>query len=124
MKTGTNRNRFNLKLQKKRLLKELEQLNSSCNLDKKEERDVSFQSRIEIADATTEFEKNLALDAFKRTNQSRIELALKKIDDGTYGICDYCGNSIDPARLEILPYANVCINCCRNDSLPEKVKKD
>ena len=45
MKTGTNRNRFNLKLQKKRLLRELEQLNSSCNLDKKEERAVSFQSR-------------------------------------------------------------------------------
>ena len=64
MKTGTNRNRFNLKLQKKRLLRELEQLNSSCNLDKKVVRDVSFLSRIEIADATTEFDKNLALDAF------------------------------------------------------------
>lgn len=37
--------------------------------------------------------------------------ALRRIDQGTYGRCQMCGEEIDPARLEILPYATLCIKC-------------
>ena len=37
-----------------------------------------------------------------------IEAALKRIDDGTFGICSTCGNPIEPERLEHLPWATLC----------------
>jgi RNA polymerase-binding transcription factor DksA len=37
--------------------------------------------------------------------------ATRKIDAGTYGICESCGKPIEPARLEILPTARRCMNC-------------
>ena len=42
-----------------------------------------------------------------------IEMALKKMQDGSYGNCDACNRSIPLARLQALPYATYCINCKR-----------
>lgn len=41
----------------------------------------------------------------------RLELALKRIDDGTFGICIKCKKNIDRERLEAVPIATMCINC-------------
>jgi len=46
---------------------------------------------------------------------SDIEDALKKIDDGTYGICDECGKYIEAGRLEILPHTPLCLNCVNQE---------
>lgn len=40
-----------------------------------------------------------------------IDLALEKIADGTYGICDDCGNRIDPRRTRAQPAARRCLAC-------------
>ncbi len=40
-----------------------------------------------------------------------IEEALKKIDEGEYGICEMCGEPIKPLRLKIKPFAKYCIIC-------------
>lgn len=37
--------------------------------------------------------------------------ALEKLDDGTYGTCDGCGQDIAPERLEALPWATRCVAC-------------
>jgi RNA polymerase-binding transcription factor DksA len=42
---------------------------------------------------------------------SDVEHALAKVDDGTYGTCESCGQPISPARLEAKPAARFCINC-------------
>ena len=39
------------------------------------------------------------------------ERALGKLEDGTYGVCESCGQPIAPARLEAMPAARFCINC-------------
>lgn len=52
-----------------------------------------------------------ALDGDARDELRRIDLALKRIEDGSYGVCVRCGNDINPERLEILPSATTCINC-------------
>lgn len=41
----------------------------------------------------------------------KIDLALKKIEDKTYGECESCGEEISVARLEIRPEAQLCIDC-------------
>jgi len=40
-----------------------------------------------------------------------IELALRKIKEGTYGFCDICKKKIPKARLEALPHATLCTEC-------------
>ena len=41
----------------------------------------------------------------------QIEKALKRIAEGTYGVCTQCGADIDPKRLKALPDATRCISC-------------
>ncbi|HEY3701518.1 MAG TPA: TraR/DksA C4-type zinc finger protein [Acidimicrobiales bacterium] len=43
-----------------------------------------------------------------------VDRALGKIDDGTYGRCDNCGEAIDGPRLEALPAARLCLDCKGN----------
>jgi len=42
---------------------------------------------------------------------AQVERALARFEDGTYGLCVDCGRPIDPARLEALPYAQLCLDC-------------
>ena len=58
-----------------------------------------------------ERERDLALSAQARAAVEEIDRALAKIDDGTYGICEKCGEPIKKARLKALPYAALCISC-------------
>jgi DnaK suppressor protein len=59
--------------------------------------------------ATFEREKDLSLVNNLRDLMVRIDKALAKMDEGTYGLCDRCGKPIEKARLKALPYANLCI---------------
>lgn len=58
-----------------------------------------------------ERERDLALSAQARAAVDEIDRALAKIDVGTYGICERCGEPIKRARLKALPYASLCIAC-------------
>jgi DnaK suppressor protein len=66
----------------------------------------------EFADAGTatfERERDLSLVNNLRDLTERIDKALAKMDEGTYGLCDRCGKPIEKLRLKALPYANLCI---------------
>jgi RNA polymerase-binding transcription factor DksA len=52
-----------------------------------------------------------ALVGSLRDTLSDIDVALAKIDDGTYGLCEQCGGAIGSARLEAMPAARLCIAC-------------
>ncbi len=58
-----------------------------------------------------ERERDLALSAQARAAVEEIDRALVKIEQGTYGICEKCGEPIKKARLKALPYAALCISC-------------
>jgi DnaK suppressor protein len=59
--------------------------------------------------ATFERERDLSLVNNLRDLMDRIDKALAKINEGTYGLCDRCGKPIEKLRLKALPYANLCI---------------
>jgi RNA polymerase-binding protein DksA len=44
---------------------------------------------------------------------TEIDAALKRIEDGTYGICTVCGKEIAPERLEAYPWASLCMDDAR-----------
>ncbi len=59
--------------------------------------------------ATFEREKDLSIENNVRDLLAKIERALARIDDGTYGICERCGKPIEKARIKALPYVDLCI---------------
>jgi RNA polymerase-binding transcription factor DksA len=46
-----------------------------------------------------------------RVHLAEVDAALGRVEDGTYGVCESCGGSIAPARLEARPVARTCISC-------------
>jgi DnaK suppressor protein len=60
---------------------------------------------------TFEREKDLSIANNVQDLLAKISRALEKITDGTYGICESCGQPIESARLKALPHALLCVNC-------------
>ena len=60
-----------------------------------------------------EREKTWALVQRLERKLESMEHALRMARAGTYGICEGCGDRIDPARLEVLPEATLCLDCQR-----------
>ena len=111
MTTGFNLLRSRLESERKRLMDELEQLESSVRPADERREGSPFGKREEEATESFEFEKRLALEERIRDQLAGVEHALHKFEDGTYGLCDNCGQPIDPARLEALPQASLCLSC-------------
>lgn len=61
--------------------------------------------------STFERERDLSLSENVKDLLQKVNEALERIENGTYGICEMCGLPIPEERLEALPYANLCISC-------------
>lgn len=58
-----------------------------------------------------EQEFTLTLMESEEVTLAAIELALERIAEGTYGVCEECGVKIPKARLNAIPYASLCVKC-------------
>lgn len=76
--------------------------------DMESERDIERTDHIQEEAAN---DAMVALDERSRRLVEEIRAALARIDDGTYGDCEECGEPINPARLEALPTARRCVDC-------------
>ena len=103
--------RAHLESERARLIVELEQLQASVPSSEERREGSPFGKREEEATEALELEKRLALEKRIRQELAGIEHALHKFEEGTYGLCDSCGQPIDPERLEALPQASLCLNC-------------
>jgi len=103
--------RAHLENERTRLLGELEQLKANASTPDERREGSPFGKREEEATETLELEKRLAMEKQTREQLAGVEHALQKFEEGTYGSCDNCGQPIDPARLEALPQASLCLNC-------------
>jgi len=103
--------RSRLEKEQKRLAEELEQLKASVRSADERREGSPFGKREEEATESFELEKRLALEKRMKDQLADIEQALHKFDEGTYGLCDSCGQPIDPDRLEALPQARLCLSC-------------
>lgn len=67
----------------------------------------------EIDDVVQTVEKELKFDisATEKNILNEIEIALKKIENGKYGICELCKKPIEPKRLKAIPYSRYCVEC-------------
>ena len=111
MTTDINKLHEQLESDHKRLTEEFKQLEASVPTSDERREGSPFGKREEEATEALELEKRLALENRIRQELVRIEHALKKFEEGTYGLCDSCGQPIAPERLEALPQASLCLNC-------------
>jgi DnaK suppressor protein len=64
-------------------------------------------------DATDAFEQTKELSLLKNSERllAQVQAALGRFEQGIYGLCERCGEEIDPARLQALPYVALCMAC-------------
>lgn len=65
----------------------------------------------ENAQEITDYSTDIMTEKVLEKSLEDIDKTLKRIKDGTYGTCKYCGNPIAPKRLLARPTANSCVNC-------------
>jgi DnaK suppressor protein len=65
----------------------------------------------EGAATNVDVDRNRALLAALRHKLSEIEEAFSRMEDGTYGFCEHCGEPISAERLEAMPTARSCVRC-------------
>ena len=63
--------------------------------------------------ATDNFDLEFSLDLASAEQKilNRIDEALRKIEEGTYGVCEQCNKEIGLKRLKAVPYAKLCVKC-------------
>ena len=72
---------------------------------------------IHLADLGSDnFEQELTLSLVGSEKEvlEKIEFALERIADGSYGKCEDCGKKIPESRLQAIPYTAVCVQCAAN----------
>jgi len=67
---------------------------------------------------------NLRQLSTHRETLLKIDTALRKLSEGTYGICDECGDEISEERLKILPFAIYCRDCQEDREMKEKLERE
>lgn len=80
------------------------------------EMDTLESDKNEVSDRIAEFDKNIALVKDLEARFNNIKDALKKIEDGAYGVCEDTGEQIPLARLEVLPSARTCADMGKKES--------
>lgn len=64
----------------------------------------------DVATAMYDRELDEGLEEGAQQTLDDIELALRKLDEGSYGVCEVCGEPIGAARLSAIPWARLCID--------------
>lgn len=74
--------------------------------------EVSFDEGFaDAAQATSERARVLSLAEGLVQRREDVVISLKRIEEGSYGRCENCGDEINPERLEAIPTARLCISC-------------
>ena len=67
--------------------------------------------RLSRMEAMQDQQMALELRRRKKRQLARVNNALRRLDEGAYGLCELCGGSISEERLEAFPDMMTCVNC-------------
>lgn len=86
---------------------------NSRSLEDETEEETYDNHLADSATATLNREIDYTLEENSEHVLAAIDVALNRIDEGTFGTCARCGKTIAEERLEAIPYATRCIDCKR-----------
>lgn len=67
---------------------------------------------------------NLKKLSTHKQNLNKIDEALRKLEEGSYGICEDCGAEISEERLRIIPFAIYCVECMESRERLEEIERE
>jgi DnaK suppressor protein len=102
--------------EKAKILRHLENLSDSSE----KELDLTSGDPVDIASLEINQANLQKIGKREQYLLKKIDLALGKISDGTYGLCEVCGEPISSARLMARPVAQLCIDCKTDQENEEK----
>ena len=111
---GRKKPSFN-EVMREKLLEERKRLLSDVSAKVRKESELQQGREIgdiyDLASDERERELSLTLGDRERRKLADIDLALERIQEGTYGVCEECGEPVGEKRLEVLPFTRVCVDC-------------
>src|SRR3989304_4184854 len=69
-------------------------------------------------------ETGITIVNLRKDMLEKIDRALEKLDQGTYGICEDCGGEISDQRLKAVPFAIYCIECKQKQEELEQIERE
>ncbi|NBX93464.1 MAG: conjugal transfer protein TraR [Proteobacteria bacterium] len=106
-----------LKEEKARILNQLEKTKKADLTLKTED----LPDEVDLASSELNQSMSLRIRDRERELVLRIEEALVKIENGTYGLCEMCEEPIEVKRLEAQPIAEMCIRCKEQEEIQRKI---
>jgi DnaK suppressor protein len=98
----------------------------------KKEKDSPVSSVAEVSGLAPDFtdqaslESDMDFNLHLKERENRLILktreALERIENGTYGVCEVCGEEISESRLKARPVTTECINCKKNQENQERLR--
>lgn len=99
-----------------------------------QKKDIAFRSSQPVdidtdGDETDEIQGNMIMELANRLSSrnnfriTRIDDALQRIENKTYGLCEDCGENIPEKRLTANPHFLTCVGCAEDRELEEKQRK-
>ena len=93
--------------EKKRILQNaLHTADSNVTIDADDVPDI-----VDLATSDLNLNLNVEIRERERHLMGKIDVALSRIDEGSFGVCDECDESISLARLKVRPFTTLCIKC-------------
>jgi DnaK suppressor protein len=106
------------------IIKEIE---DSLGQSLTEDQQRRLESARDVGDqALMDLERELGISLMEMRNRRRqsIDEALTRLHEGSYGICAECGVEISEKRLQVVPFAKLCVECQSREELLEKIEKE
>ena len=93
------------------LIEELEQEREEVRLSETSAERSPDPNTAEGGSMAFELEKELSVAQNAADLLDKVRHAKTRVEDGSYGVCEVCGEDIPVARLDALPYATTCVSC-------------
>jgi len=107
-----------LKMYKSKLLSLRDDLVKRGNAISKDLHHEEEQIEKDFSEQATQMENQdvlMSLGQDAKNTVMQIDKALIRIEEGSYGVCEQCGDEINAQRLEAVPFANLCIKCAESE---------
>ena len=86
------------------------------------EQSVADTGDMSLQDSTGE--QQISILEVRNRMRNQIDEALRRLNEGTYGICEDCGRLVSPERLKAVPFARRCVECQRQAEVIERIEKE
>jgi RNA polymerase-binding transcription factor DksA len=97
--------------EKARLEREMESFHSDTGKPEGEGRKRTELGAADASASLSEREREMGYHDQLEGTLKEVDHALRRVDGGTYGLCELCAKPVNEARLEALPFAKLCIAC-------------